>query len=156
MEVEFKIEQHVTPTANRIDVQGPLDENANLPGVTLRPEIHLNLDKVTAFNAIGTRSWSLWVAQFQGSTKVLLTHCPFIMVKNFGSVRDLITPEMEVISFYVPFYSPQTGESHNFLAVKGVNFSDGSILTLPDVKDSEGRLMEPDIFPETYLSFLKR
>ncbi len=104
-------------------------------------------------NSLGTRTWVNWAQAIPPSVKVHLYECPMLFVKSFTMVKGFLRDNMQVQSFYVPFYSPETDENINFLAVRGVNFDDTGV-HLPKPMDSKGNAMEFDA-GKNYLSFIK-
>ena len=60
-----------------------------------------------------------------------------------------------VKSFVIPFFSDVSGESRDFIAVRGTHFDGKGRLNLTEIKDSQGNVMEMDVVPGMYLSFLK-
>lgn len=137
-----------------VKLSGDLAEGAVLPEIESEPKININVGKITKLNSYGTRLWCIWVNRFKEPTQMYLEECPVIFVKSFSMVKGFLPANMEVLSFYVPFYSDATGERQDFLALKGKHFFDGGKLDIPEVKDSKGNPMEMDIIPATYLAFL--
>ena len=137
-----------------VEIGGAIDEKAKFIEVKLNGKMIVNLEAVNFINSVGTRSWCLWLQRFRAPTQITMVRCPVIMVKSFSSVKNFLTDRCTIESFYVPFYSDKIGERQDFLAVRGANFGDGNF-TFPELKDSAGELMEMDVIPELYLSFIK-
>lgn len=138
-----------------VEITGPINEHAQFGEVRLGQKLNINLTGVTALNSVGTRAWCLWIQRFRAPLEVILEGCPPIIVKSFVSVKGFLPERCVVRTFVIPFYSEVTGESRDFLAVRGNHFDAQGRLNLPELKDSEGNLMEMDVVPETYLAFLK-
>jgi hypothetical protein len=141
--------------ATRIAMQGVLDESATLPEIKDGGKIFVDLDQVSMINSNGVRKWYDWIQRFKPPTEVILEKCPHLFVRNFSEVKGFITPAVTVASLYVPFYSEESGETVNFLAVNGVHFWPTGKFNFSGVKDSAGRMMEPDVVVEKYFAFLK-
>lgn len=138
-----------------VEITGAINEHAQFGEVRTAPKININLTGVTALNSVGTRAWCLWIQRFREPAEVSLEGCPPIMVKSFVSVKGFLTDRCVVRSFVIPFYSDVSGEGRDFLAIRGNHYDAKGRLNLPEVKDSQGNLMEMDVVPDQYLSFLK-
>lgn len=150
----FKMKTSMDDKTTYVEVGGAIDETAQFTEVQLSEKVVINLEGVNFINSAGTRSWCLWLQRFRGPVQITMVRCPVIMVKSFSSVKSFLTERCTIESFYVPFYSENTGERKDFLAVKGTHFT-GRDLNLPEMKDSAGEVMELDVIPEMYLSFIK-
>lgn len=144
----------ISRTQSIINLQftGRLDENANLPEIESSPTIRIDLQNLESINSIGVRKWSVWSERFKPPTKVILSNCPTVFMKSASLLRGFLTPCMVVNSFYLPYYSEESGEEKEVLLVAD-SFDVGR---LPPVKDSKGREMEPNVTLESYLAFLKK
>ena len=72
-------------------------------------------------------------------------------------INGFIPPRAKIASFYVPFYSPDTDEVKTVLLVRGDHYfiNDGKVeLKFPDVKDSQGVIMDPDVNFSKFFKFL--
>lgn len=152
----FKMTTWNDDAVSYVEITGGIDEYAQFGEVRLMPKIAVDLKGVTALNSVGTRAWCLWIQRFRAPTEVILDGCPAIVVKSFTSVKGFLTDRCLVRSFVIPFYSDVSGESLDFLAVRGNHFDAVGRLNLPEIKDSSGNPMEMDVVPEQYLSFFKR
>jgi hypothetical protein len=150
----FQIKSRVEGENTFVEIGGAIDEHAKFIEIKATPKVVVNLSSVSFINSIGTRAWALWLRQFPAPTDVILTGCPVLMVKGFGSVKGFLTDRCQVKSFYVPFYSDKTGERKDILAERGIHFTSNQT-TFPEIKDSQGVPMEMDVVPELYFSFLK-
>lgn len=153
---KFRLSSTVDGDTTSILISGPIDESAQFGEVRSEGTVKIDLGGVTRMNSVGTRAWCLWIQRFRPPVVVILSNCPAIMVKSFGSIKGFITDHCRVYSFEVPFYSPKTGERKDFLAIWGQNFTSSANMSIPPFKDSEGNLMEMDVDPRTYFAFLKK
>lgn len=136
-----------------LELSGPLNEHAKLPLVAGKTRLKVNLRNLTSINSLGTKAWVTWCEQHKAPTRIHLEHCPVVFVKSFTIVKGFLADNMQVDSFLIPFYSPQTSERTDFLVVRGQHF-DTTLVNIPELKDSEGKNFELDI-NKAYLSFLK-
>jgi ABC-type transporter Mla MlaB component len=137
-------------------LKGPLDEFAVLPVSTGSTQIRMDLKDVSHLNSSGIQIWCQWLNRQSTGVLIYMENCPFVIAKHFSTVRGVLTPNIVVESFFVPYYSSLTGERKDQLYRLGKEFYlDGSVHH-PRVIDSKGNEMEMDIFPETYFSFLKK
>lgn len=151
---EFRIKSWVDGDTTFVDLSGAIDEKAQFGDVKLSFKVTINADKVSFINSVGTRAWCLWIQRFREPAEVTLVRCPAILVKSFNSVKGFLTPQCQIQSFYVPFYSDETGERKDVLLVRGTHFN-GPKVQLPPVVDSAGKPMEMDVVAERYFTFLK-
>lgn len=139
-----------------VEMTGPINEHAKFGELRLGQKLNINLTGVTALNSVGTRTWCLWIQRFRPPLEVILEGCPPIIVKSFTSVKGFLPDHCVVRTFVIPFYSEITGESRDFIAVRGHHFDAQGRLHLPELKDAEGNRMEMDVVPDIYLAFLKK
>ncbi len=152
---QFKMKSWMDGVTTFVEITGPINEHAQFGEVRLGQKLNINLTGVTTLNSVGTRAWCLWIQRFRAPLEVILEGCPPIVVKSFTSVKGFLPERCVVRTFVIPFYSHETGESRDFLAIRGKHFDAQGRLNLPEIKDSEGHLMEMDVVPENYMAFLK-
>ena len=71
-------------------------------------------------------------------------------------VQGFLPAQGRVNSFFVPFYSEESGGEKNVLFRSGQEFSDSGEIKVPSVKDDEGHEMEMDVVEAKYFKFLKK
>lgn len=138
-----------------MELRGRLDESAHLPKIEEKFNLRIQLKELKAVNSYGIKVWCQWVQQNSHVYSIALCECPFVFVKHFNTVQGLLTSNMTVLSFYVPFTSDQTDERKDVLLYRGTDFDQGTEVKLPVVYDSQGNQMELDVQPELYFGFLK-
>lgn len=143
-----------TPDTTLVEMRGKMDEDAVFKEVPAARNVVINLKNVSLLNSAGTLSWCRWIENFSAPTEVQLCEVPVIMVKNFSSVRMILSSRCRVSSFYVPFFSGKTGERTTILFERGVHFTDDGKISLPSVLDRNGQPMELDVVPELYFRFI--
>lgn len=148
----FIINVDKSPQVHVYDIEGYFDEHVKLPHLERVPLIRINLGKVSAINSYGIRSWCLWFKTLPSNIQVELHECPPLFVKAMNAVSGFLTANMEVISFYVPHYTVETGIGQNILYVKGKQFSAEGIKH-PVATDSDKKPLELDV-DDNYFKFL--
>lgn len=133
---------------------GYLSEAAKLPLLEVAPVIKINLGKIIGLNSYGVRWWCRWVKPIPTTTKIILIECPMVFVKSFNTVAGFLIPNMEVASFYVPFYSPVDETRKDVLYIKGEHYN-GSELKHPMVLGNNANPLEMDT-AANYFKFLER
>ena len=104
---EFTVTSEKEGTTITYHMGGYLSEASKLPVMVLAPIIKINLGKIMGINSYGVRWWCQWVKPIPATTKIILSECPMVFVKSFNTVSGFLIANMEVVSFYVPFYSPR-------------------------------------------------
>lgn len=139
---------------------GPITELADFGPVkfaTLKP-VEIDLEEITAMNSIGIREFAAWTSSLQNAV-IEFSHCPKFFVDQVNMIRGLIPARSKIVSFYVPYFNPQTEEEKRILYRRGLEY-DGvgaeAKLNSPDVTGSDGKPMELDVIPEKYFQFLKQ
>jgi hypothetical protein len=150
----FKMSSRVDRGVTYVALSGSIDERAQFIEFPLNPRVVVDLEGVNFINSVGTRSWCLWLQRLRAPVIVTMVRCPVIMVKSFSSIKSFVTDQCVVESFFIPFYSETTGERKDFLAIRGTHFEDMNV-RIPEIRDSNGQVMDMDVIPEIYLSFLR-
>ncbi len=135
-------------------MEGYLAEAAKMPILESASILKINLGKVTGLNSFGVRWWCQWVKPIPMTTKIFLAECPMVFVKTFNTVGGFLTSNMEVTSFYVPFYSPVDETRKDILYTKGEQFT-GPNLKHPTILGLNSTPLEIDA-ASNYFKFLER
>ncbi len=133
---------------------GYMSEASKLPIMEIAPTVKINLGKIMGLNSYGVRWWCQWVKPIPATTKIILSECPMVFVKSFNTVGGFLTANMEVVSFYVPFYSPVDETRKDILYIKGEHFN-GKELKHPLVLGANSNPLEMDT-ASNYFKFLER
>lgn len=155
MQLAFRATVKHAKDSTHVEFVGALNESAQLPDLDVNLPIYLNFKQLTNINSSGIKMWWNWAQSFRPPTQIYLEECPPIFVKSFSFIKGLLTKQMQVNSFYLPFYSEQTAERVDFLLVRGQHFTNGLTIKVPELKDSKGNILEPDVNETTYFAFLK-
>lgn len=151
----FSLTENHSPGTVSYKLSGYLGEGVDLPVIPFPPTILLHLGELTGLNSVGTRTWCHWVAQMTPPSLIRVEHCPFLLVKTFELIHGACPANMQVFSFYVPYFSEKTNESRLVLFVRGVHYSPDGTLNPPEVLDSQQNPMEMDVLM-SYFKFIKR
>jgi hypothetical protein len=139
-----------------IYVNGAIDEHARLPKVTAEEKLVIDFGGTLRLNSTGTRTWCLWMRAIPEDADVEFKNCPVILVKSFTTIQGFLKPFIKIHSFAVPYYSKTTNERSDFMLIRDQHFGDDLGLSLPELKDSRGGVMQVDVNPQTYFGFLAR
>lgn len=154
---KFDIRVEKAADVATVYVSGILDEDVdfNLYSLNQLKKIDLKLADVKGINSCGIREWIRWLGQAKDA-QITFHQCPKVIVDQMNMVDGFLPSGASVASFYVPYYSDESGTEKMVLFSVGKEFSDGSVHPPKDVKDNDGHLMEMDIIEAKYFKFLKK
>jgi len=137
----------------------PVYTAANLPTLEDPESIqHLEIwfGPDVAFNSYGIRDWMKWLKPLADKEKTIieLYDCPESVIHLINMITGFIPRNAEVVSFYVSFYSEESGETQKVLFKRGHQFFEDKVV-LPEVKDSQGNTMLIDVDEAKFFRFLK-
>jgi hypothetical protein len=140
-----------------VALAGVIDEDADFNPHSLSgaPAVELKLGNVKSINSCGIREWIKWVGT-AGGAPVQYFDCPKIIVDQINMVQGFLPATGKVMSFYVPYYSDDSGSEKNILFQHGKEYGDQGLQQPPEVKDDEGNPMEMDVVEAKYFKFLKK
>lgn len=142
-------------------LRGKLNEYASaLDGVEVNPhfDLHIDLKDLEAINSLGIRNFQTWIHKVR-CEKLRLFHCPRAFINQMNLVEGFLPAKTEIESFFVPYYSEQTGEATKVLYTKYLEYKkeNGKVsLSIPEVRDSQGVKMDLDVFKDQYFRFLDK
>ena len=152
---KFSYKEEATSQCPTFYFNGFLTEVAQLPDLNkYNNEVKFVLKDVTGINSVGTRGWVQWLKKSISVKKIYLEEAPPLFIKMFNQVEGAIDQKIIVKSFLVPYFSEVTGENANALLRQGENYGSGHPLQFPELRDSKGNSMEPDVLDD-YFGFLK-
>lgn len=139
-----------------LQIGGVIDEDADFSALALNgaQEVYIDMDAVKSINSCGIREWIKWIGE-GGNAKVTYAKCPKVIVDQMNMVDGFLPTFAKVESFYVPYYSEDSGSEKNILFRYGVEFKDGQVQPPTEVKDESGQPMEMDIIETKYFKFIK-
>lgn len=139
-----------------LDLTGQIDENADFANVDLNKskEVLIDMKNVNAINSCGVREWIKWISTAQKTQRIGFRACPRIIIDQINKIDGFLPLNGAVDSFFVPYFSPETGEERNVLFSKGKEFQNGEVTPPGNIVSREGRPMEMDIIESKYFKFL--
>lgn len=155
-EVQFKQSEEGDTT--KVSVLGHIDEDADFSAASIsgKGQVELDLDGIKAINSCGIREWIKWVNTASGAGKIVYKNCPKVVVDQINMVEGFLPSNGHVESFYVPYYSDDSGNEKNILFTHGKEFDNSGVTNSPEVKDEDGSEMEMDVIEAKYFKFLGR
>ena len=141
-----------------IAIAGNIDEDSNFSNHKLNDdkEIILDLEHVTSINSCGIREWINWLKD-ASNTKLVFKKCPKVIIDQINMVSGFLPEKARVESFYVPYYSEDTGEEKLVLFTHGKEFTDNSVNAPETITDNEsGDELEIDVVETKYFRFLNK
>ncbi len=151
----FSVDINETPTETKLTFHGSLSESGALPTIPNKDKtIVIDMLDIKYINSYGIKLWCQWVSQ-NTTTKLIFQNCPFVFVKHLSAIRGMWTENMQMKSFFVPFYSEASQERKDVLLVDGTHFTKSGVKEFQQVFDSKGIEMELDVNANTYFEFLK-
>lgn len=153
--LDIKIEN--VNSVTKITLSGIIDEDADLSPFNLggKTAIDLHLEEVKGINSCGIREWIKWI-ETAGNTPLSFYNCHKIIVDQINMIQGFLPNHAKVMSFYVLYYSDETGDEKEVLFTHGVNYNEEKgVFSTPEVKDDSQNIMEMDVAPAKYFKFLK-
>lgn len=114
----------------------------------------LNLEEVRSINSCGIREWMQWFKQHE-QIQWEIERMPKILVDQANMVAGFLSPQMKVLSFFVPYYNEDFDREKMVLYEYGQHFDDHEVRVYRLIQDS-GMEFELDVIPERYFRFLNR
>lgn len=154
---KFAIQIEKAGTTWKVRVTGTIDEDVDFTPYSLEGPgtVEFALSGVKSINSCGIREWIKWV-NTAGSANVLYYECPKIIVDQINMVQGFLPASGQVVSFFVPYYSEQSGSEKAVLFKTGEEFDTSGNIKPPSVRDESGTEMEMDVVEAKYFKFLKK
>ncbi|MCB0343073.1 MAG: hypothetical protein H6626_02005 [Pseudobdellovibrionaceae bacterium] len=137
---------------------GLIDESADFSVLKIdTPGVYrFDLEGLTGITSNGIREWMIWCQDPKEGVSLVFENVPKILVDQFNMVVGFLPDYARVDSFYVPYYSDETGAEKMVLFERGREFDDKSIDAPRHYTDENtGTLLEIDVVEEAYFQFLK-
>lgn len=149
----------IKKTGDQLTVQivGSIDEEINLSPDLLKGANTLIFDfsEVSSINSCGIREWIRWIMPY-ASNPIIYRNCPKIIVDQINMVNGFLPDTGMVESFYVPYYSEETGEEKHILFTYGREYNGQGVHYPTNVVDSQNHAMEIDVIETKYFRFLQK
>lgn len=140
-----------------LTLNGQIDEDASFSGAILDgiDQLVLDLEKIDAINSCGIREWIKWIQSAPSQCKIEFRNCPKVIIDQINMVKGFLPENAIVESFYVPFYSEETGKEKMILFRRGLDFNEQGVTADEEITCEEsGETLEMDILPTKYFKFL--
>jgi hypothetical protein len=154
---KFEIKVEKSGADAQVIVSGVIDEDVDFTPYSLEGlgSATFQLGGIKSINSCGIREWIKWVGT-AGSAKIEYFECPKIIVDQINMVQGFLPSQAVVKSFFVPYYSDDSGNEKNVLFTLGNEYDDSGLKAPPEVKDDSGAPMEMDVVEAKYFKFLKK
>ncbi len=155
---QFKAEKQQNSGELVVKLSGHIDEDATFNGLELNGanKVVLELEGVTAINSCGIREWIKWIRTAPGGANIVYKKCPKVIVDQINMVAGFLPDNGKVESFYVPYYSDESGNEKMILFQEGKEFKGNEVFPPSAVKDEAGSEMEMDVIEAKYFKFLNK
>lgn len=141
-----------------LDLVGQIDEDTDFApcDISGAKNLKMNLEGVKSINSCGIREWIKWLDQSQSAESVEFHKCPKIIIDQMNMVEGFLPKNAKVMSFFVPYYSEETGNEKDVLFTRGKEFDDSGVRAPDEYKDEEsGDVLELDVIEAKYFKFIK-
>lgn len=140
-----------------IQLTGAIDEEVNLSSDLLNgaKSFIFDFNKVESINSCGIREWIRWLAP-HNTKSIIYKNCPKIIVDQINMVDGFLPNSGTVESFFVPYYSEESGEEKHVLFSYGKEYGEDGIHYPAQVVDSKNHEMELDVIENKYFRFLQK
>ncbi len=155
---QFKIEKKDDGGQVKISISGHIDEDASFASMSLKDlaSVTIDLNQVKAINSCGIREWIKWIQSSPSSSKIVFQNCPKVIVDQINMVSGFLPNHAEVESFFVPYFSEESGTEKMILFTKGTHFKGQQVLPPVDISDETGAVMEMDVIEAKYFKFITK
>jgi len=155
---QFKVDKISESGTVVLSFAGSVDEDAVFSNIQVDgAEIVLDLDKISSINSCGIREWIKWIRTLPSGSSITYRNCPKVIVDQINMVAGFLPENATVESFYVPYYSEDSGNEKMVLFKRGKEFSDQGVDAPEEIKDEEtGEPMEMDVIESKYFKFLNK
>lgn len=140
----------------KLSIDGHIDEESTFEALPLDgvSSLVIDLGKVTAINSVGIREWIKWSKSLSSVASISIENCPKVVVDQVNMVAGFLPANAKIESFFVPYYSDESGEEVMVLFKRGEHFDDSGVKAPEGLKDSEGNEMEIDVIEAKYFKFI--
>ena len=154
----LKIESIAGASQPTLSLQGDINEDSVFSQVILsdQKQTMLDLSGVKSINSCGIREWIRWIKATPGSSKLILSHCPKVVIDQINMVDGFLPKGAQVSSFYVPYYCEPCEKLKSVLFSKGKEFVQSKVTPPAQVLcDHCQKPTEMDVIETKYFKFLQ-
>lgn len=154
---KFEIKLDRSGPVVKVTMIGIIDEDVDFSKYKLEgaEQVVIEMEHIKSINSCGIREWIRWINEVPNAT-VEYHLCPKIIIDQINMVQGFLPNHGVVKSFYVPFYSDDSGVEKNVLFKQGTEFDHSGLKSVPSIKDDSGQEMEMDVVESKYFKFLKK
>lgn len=153
-----KAEINLQPKGETIEIKinGVIDEDVDFSvyPLTGAKNVTMDLEGIKAINSCGIREWIKWLGA-AGPVPMTFHKCPKVIIDQVNMVQGFLPSQARVESFFVPYYSEESGSEKSVLFVHGKEFTNTQVTPPAEVKDESGNPMEMDVIEAKYFKFVK-
>ncbi len=120
-----------------------------------KTSVEMDLSQVKGINSIGIVEWKKWMNTV-GEAPITFVNCPKFFIDRVNMVENFLPTQAVIVSFYVPYYSEDSGEEKFILFRDGIEFKGRDMRVPLEVRDSQGQVMEMDVVESIYFKFLRK
>ncbi len=148
-----EIKVNLTQEGTVLDFIGDMDQSFQFP----RPDaiegkvIILDFSQLKLINSLGVRNFIVFIRALSAE-KIIYRACSCLMVNQFNMVKNMITEQVFVESFYAPYYAPLSHEEMEMLIYSNEVQSG---IAPKRLHPKTGEELEFDDLDERYFFFLK-
>ena len=144
---------------NRLALIGQLTETSTFPKLDFSQlsSVEVSLEKFEGINSAGVQTWTRWISGLPATTNFVFSKSrPFINY-YFGSVDKMLPARCDLLSFYVPYFNPESNEIELLEFTRGVHFTESELRVPRKVSSVHQPYpnLELDATPSRYFYFLK-
>ena len=145
----LEVKKSVSSTKIVYALKGQIDEDTKFEAHSISDvkNLEIDLNDVTHINSCGIREWIKWLSTASSADQIIFTNCPKVVVDQINMVDGFLPKNAKVFSFYVPYYSEESGDDRNVLLTSGKEFTGSEVNNPPIIKDDKGNEMEMDVIP---------
>lgn len=153
--VKFSAKSSEVKDILKLELSGYIDENSTFPDIQncKKRAIEIDLGGIKSLNSLGIRGWIKWINGNPGVSFVF-ENCPKVVVDHCNMISNFLPKKSSVKSFYIPYYSQESGEERNVLLRYGVDYDDKEVRTPKDIVDSLNNPMDIEFVESKYYKFL--
>lgn len=154
-------------TETLLKLTGSMNESVQLPpSQEIGPEgLVVDFDGVDSINSVGIKHWVVWVGEVLRTSpqiRIAFRNCTKNIMDQVNGLKGFCPPQAFIESFYVPFYDENSEEVQYVLFANGREYDMDAedplaSIKIPEVRSEQtNRLLELDVIPTRYFSFLRR
>ena len=136
-------------------VSGQLDKTfrTTVDSIPTDENINFNLGKLISINSGGIREWVMLMLKLK-NCRIELFECPKVFIDQVNTVKDFVPENVQIMSFYVPYYNEKMDSEKNVLFRLNHEYTDKKVMPLKKVLDDKGIALDIDVVESKYFKFI--